>query len=104
MSNTEPNYRKMITWWFAELARESEVDRYLSIFPMLNSRLSKFAIGILLWNLTGKIDINNSEDVGIIQKILNEIAETSKHDLFDETFNELTPEEVIQALGSIKTQ
>lgn len=104
MSNLEPSYRKMIAWWFAELGRESEVDHYVTLFPMLNSRLSKFAVGILLWNLTGKIDINNPEDVGIIRKILNEIAETSKHDLFDETFNELTPEEVIQALGSIKTQ
>ena len=40
-------YRKEIAWWFAELGSESEVDNYLALFPELNSRLSKFAIGIL---------------------------------------------------------
>lgn len=66
MSNIEPSYREIFTWWFAELGRESEVDHYVALFPMLNNRLSKFAVGILLWNLTCKIDINNPEDVGII--------------------------------------
>ena len=42
----EGQYRKEITWWFAELGSESEVDNYLALFPELNSRLSKFAIGV----------------------------------------------------------
>lgn len=88
MSKIEPSFRKVIAWWLAELGKESEVYRYVSLFPMLKSRLSKFAVGILLWNLACKIDINNHEDVDLIRKILNEIAETSKYGLFYETFNE----------------
>ncbi len=47
----EEQYRKEITWWFAELGSESEVDNYLALFPELKSRLSKFAIGLLIWNI-----------------------------------------------------
>ena len=52
----EEQYRKEITWWFAELGSESEVDNYLALFPELKSRLSKFAIGLLIWNIAGLID------------------------------------------------
>ena len=31
----EEQYRKEITWWFAELGSESEVDNYLALFPGL---------------------------------------------------------------------
>lgn len=59
----EEQYRKEIAWWFAELGSDSEVDNYLALFPELNSRLAKFAIGILKWNLAGLININNPDDV-----------------------------------------
>ena len=59
----EEQYRKEIAWWFAELGSDSEVDNYLALFPELNSRLAKFAIGILKWNITRLIDINNPDDV-----------------------------------------
>ena len=59
----EEQYRKEITRWFAELGLENEVDNYLALFPELNSRLAKFAIGILKWNLAGLININNPDDV-----------------------------------------
>ena len=37
----EAQYRKEITWWFAELTMdpEAQVERYLTIFPELKSRL-----------------------------------------------------------------
>lgn len=98
MPPIELKYRKQIAWWFAELGRESEVDHYLNLFPMLNSQLAKFAVGILLWNMTGLIDINNTEDIDRVCKILDSIAETSRYEYFDETFNELSPEAVSQIL------
>ena len=91
-------YRKQIAWWFAELGQESEVEHYVTLFPMLDSRLAKFAVGIMLWNMAGKIDISNPEDVDWISKILNAIAESSKFEDFDETFNELDPESVSHIL------
>ncbi|WP_289288822.1 hypothetical protein [uncultured Muribaculum sp.] len=39
-------YRNEIEWWFVELGSESEIDKSLVLFPELNSRLPKFAIGI----------------------------------------------------------
>ena len=72
----EEQYRKEITWWFAELGLENEVDNYLSSFPELNSRLAKFAIGILKWNIARLIDINNSDDESCIQLILKVIDQT----------------------------
>ena len=45
----EERYRKELNWWFAELTMDPEVqvERYLTIFPELKSRLSKFGVGIL---------------------------------------------------------
>lgn len=98
MKNTE-SYRKEIAWWFAELGRESEVEQYLSLFPMLNSRLAKYAVCILLWNMTGKIKISHSEDVARVKYILHCIDESSLFDRFDNTFNEQTPAEVEQIIS-----
>ena len=91
-------YRRQIAWWFAELGQESEVDHYVALFPMLYSPLAKFAVGILLWNMAGKIDISNPKDVDRVSKILNAIAKSSKFEDFDETFNELDPESVSHIL------
>ena len=95
----EEQYRKEITWWFAELGSESEVDNYLALFPELNSRLSKFAIGILKWNLAGLININNPDDVSRVRLILKVIDQTPGFDFFDNTFNECAPETVCEILG-----
>ena len=92
-------YRKEIIWWFAELGSESEVDNYLASFPELNSRLSKFAIGIFKWNIVGLIDINNPDDVSRVRLILKVLDQTPGFDFFDNTFNECDPETVCTILG-----
>lgn len=95
----EEQYRKEIAWWFAELGSESEVDTYLTLFPELNSRLSKFAIGILIWNLAGLIDINNPDDISRIRLILKILDQTPGFDFFDNTFNECAPATVCEIIG-----
>ena len=95
----EEQYRKEITWWFSELGLESEVDNYLALFPELKSRLSKFAIGILKWNLAGLIDINNPDDVSRVRLILKVLDQTPGFDFFDNTFNEATSETVCEIIG-----
>lgn len=95
----EDQYRKEIAWWFAELGSESEVDNYLALFPELNSRLSKFAIGILKWNSAGLIDINNPDDISRVRLILKVLDQTPGYDFFDNTFNECAPETVCEIIG-----
>lgn len=95
----EELYRKEITWWFAELGAAREVDRYLTLFPELDSRLSKFAVGVLKWNLEGTIDVNNPDDVSRVRLILKVIDQTPGFDFFDNTFNECDPETVCEILG-----
>ena len=95
----EEQYRKEIAWWFAELGSESEVDNYLALFPELKSRLSKFAIGILKWNLAGLININNPDDASRVRLILKVIDQTPGFDFFDNTFNEASPETVCEIMG-----
>lgn len=95
----EEQYRKEITWWFAELGSESEVDNYLALFPELNSRLSKFAIGILQWNIAGLININNPDDVSRVRLILKIIDRTPAFDFFNNTFNECEPNTVCEIIG-----
>lgn len=95
----EEQYRKEIAWWFAELGSESEVDNYLALFPELNSRLSKFAIGILKWNLAELIDINSPDDVSRVRLILRIINEAPAFDFFNNTFNECEPETVCEIIG-----
>ena len=92
-------YRKEIAWWFAELGSESEVDNYLALFPELNSRLSKFAVGILKWEIAGLIDINNTDDVSRVRLILKVLDTTPSFDFFDNTFNDATPEMVCEIIG-----
>ena len=95
----EEQYRKEIAWWFAELGSDSEVDNYLALFPEFNSRLAKFAIGILKWNIARLIDINNPDDVSRVRLILKVIDQTPGFDFFDNTFNECAPETVCEILG-----
>ena len=65
----------------------------------LNSRLAKFAIGILKWNIARLIDINNPDDVSRVRLILKVIDQTPGFDFFDNTFNECAPETVCEILG-----
>ena len=95
----EEQHRKEIAWWFAELGSENEVDNYLALFPELNSRLSKFAIGILKWNLAGLININNPDDVSRVRLILKVLDQTPGFDFFDNVFNEADPDTVCQIIG-----
>lgn len=75
------------------------MDKYLTLFPELNSRLSKFAIGILKWNIARLIDINNPDDVSRIRLILKILDQTPGFDFFDNTFNECAPETVCEIIG-----
>ena len=95
----EERYKKEIRWWFAELCSEGEADKYLALFPELNSRLSKFAIGILKWELGGFINIDNPDDVSLVRLILKVLDQTPGFDFFDNTFNECSPDTVCEIIG-----
>lgn len=75
------------------------MDYYLAFFPELNSRLSKFAIGILKWNIAGNININNPDDLSRIRLILKILDQTPGFDFFDNTFNEYALETVCEIIG-----
>lgn len=91
-------YRKELEWWFAELSSEEQVDRYLVLFPELKTLLSKFGIGIFLWNIKGLINIDNSDDTNLVKKILKTLNQTIYFEWFDNTFNECEPEKVSRIL------
>lgn len=78
---------------------EVQVERYLTIFPELKSRLSKFGVGILLWNMKGLVDIDNPDDVSRVHLILKVLDQTPGFDFFDNTFNECEPETVGEIIG-----
>ena len=75
------------------------MDNYLALFPELNSRLSKFAISILKWEIAGLIDINNTDDVSRVRLILKVLDTTPSFDFFDNTFNDATYEMVCEIIG-----
>lgn len=97
----EERYKKELNWWFAELTMDPEVqvERYLTILPELHSRLSKFGVGILLWNMKGFIDIGNPDDVSRVRMILNVLDRTPAFDFFDNVFNEADPDTVCGIIG-----
>lgn len=97
----EERYRKELNWCFAELTMDPEVqvERYLTIFPELKSRLSKFGVGILLWNMKGLVDIDNPDDVSRVRLILKVLDQTPGFDFFDNVFNEADPETVCGIIG-----
>lgn len=92
-------YFKQMRWWFDEFMASYQVEHYVELFPELNSRLSKFAIGIFLWNMKGLIDINNPDDVNKIHQILKILDQTSGYDFFGNTFNEADPDTVCGLIG-----
>ncbi len=96
---TSEERRKYLQWWFNEVSLTNEVDKYLELFPELDTRLCKFGIGVLLWNNTGKIDIENPDDVSRVRILLKIIDQTPAYDFFDNTFNDDDPDTVSQILG-----
>ncbi len=97
--STSEERRKYLHWWFSEVSLTNEVDKYLELFPELDSRLCKFGIGVFLWNNTGKIDIENPDDVSKVRTMLKIIDQTPAYDFFDNTFNDNDPDTVSQILG-----
>lgn len=92
-------YFKQMRWWFDEFRAGNQVEHYVELFPELNSRLSKFAIGIFLWNMKGLIDITNPDDVGRVRLILKVLDATPGYDFFDNVFNEADPDTVCGIIG-----
>ena len=95
----QEEYRKHITWWLDEFCAGDQVDHYVKLFPDLDSRLAKFAVGIFIWNMKGLIDINNPDDVRKIRSILKVLDQTPGYDFFDNVFNEADPDTVCGIIG-----
>lgn len=95
----QEKYRKHMHWWLEEFGAGDQVDRYVELFPELDSRLAKFAVGIYLWNAKRLIDINNPDDVSKVRLILRVLDQTPGYDFFDNVFNETDPDTVCQIIG-----
>lgn len=95
----QEKYRRHMTWWLDEFCAGDQVDHYVELFPELDSRLAKFAVGIFLWNLKGLIDIDNTDDVSKVRLILKVLDQTPGYDFFDNVFNEADPDTVCQIIG-----
>lgn len=93
------NFRIQIERVLAEYSAERDVDHYLELFPELDCRLSKFAAGIYQWNMEGKIDIENPDDVSRVRMILKVLDYSPAFDFFDQCFNDCSPEAVCEILG-----
>ena len=93
---------KEIKWWFAELCHEDDVDRYLKIFPEFDSNLSKFAIGVLLWEIKGMVNLKDITDVEKIQFILKVLKNSPMaYAIFDNTFCEASFDTTFQLITNI---
>ncbi|MBD5344892.1 MAG: hypothetical protein HDR83_04935 [Bacteroides sp.] len=95
----QEKYRKHMQWWLDEFCAGDQVDKYVELFPELDSRLAKFAVGIFLWNMNGLIDIDNPDDVSKVRLILKVVDQTPGYDFFDNVFNEADPDTVCQIIG-----
>lgn len=95
----QEKYRKHMMWWLDEFCAGDQVDHYVELFPELDSRLAKFAVGIFIWNMSGLIDINNPDDVSKVRLILKVLDQTPGYDFFDNVFNETDPDTVCQIIG-----
>lgn len=95
----QEKYRKHMIWWLDEFSAGSQVDHYVELFPELDSRLAKFAVGIFIWNMQGLIDINNPDDVNRVRQILKLLDRTPGYDFFDNVFNEADPDTVCGVIG-----
>lgn len=95
----QEEYFKKMRWEFGEFLARDQVEHYVKLFPELNSHLSKFAIGIFLWNMKGLIEIDNPDDVSKVRLILKVLDQTPGYDFFDNVFNEADPDTVCQIIG-----
>lgn len=98
----EPRYFREMKYWFTSLIldrRDEKVKQYIELFPELKSRLSKFGIGILQWELRGLIDISNPDDVSRIRIMLRVLDRSPGFDFFDQSFNECSPDMVFEIIG-----
>ena len=93
-------YEREITWWFKEFEFQDRMPEYIELFPELKSRLSKFAIGILQWEMKGFISLYNSKDIRFIRNILREIDKKGYFEKLDETFNDLKPLNLVKLLSN----
>ena len=41
--------RKEMEWWLGEFSAEDQAEKYLELFPEMNDRLWKYAVGIHIW-------------------------------------------------------
>lgn len=93
---------KEIKWRFAELCHEDDVDRYLKIFPEFDSNLSKFAIGVLLWEIKGMVNLKDITDVEKIKFILKVLKNSPMaYAIFDNTFCEASFDTTFQLITNI---
>ena len=95
----QEKYRRQMVQCFDELGAGGQVDHYVELFPELDSRLVKFAAGILGWNMSGLIDIDNPDDVSRVRLMLKVIGQTPACDFFDNTFNGADPDTVCSIIG-----
>lgn len=88
-----------MVWWLDEFCAGDQADKYLELFPEMNDRLWKYAVGVFVWNMEGLIDLTNPEDVSRVRNILKVIGSTPAFDFFDNVFNECPPDIVSEILG-----
>lgn len=88
-----------MVWWLDEFSAGDQADKYLELFPEMNDRLWKFAVGVHIWNMSGQIDISNPDDVSRVRLILKVLGTTPAFDFFDNVFNECSPDVVCEILG-----
>ena len=88
-----------MTWWLDEFCAGDQVDHYVELFPELDSRLAKFAVGIFLWNMNGLTDIHYPADVRRGRVILTVHVQTPGFDFFENVFNDADPDTVCQIIG-----
>lgn len=88
-----------MVWWLDEFNAGDQADKYLELFPEMNDRLWKYAVGVFVWNMEGLIDLTNPDDVSRVRNILKVIGSTPAFNFFDNVFNECPPEIVCEILG-----
>lgn len=74
---------------------DEKVKQYLEVFPELDSRLCKFAIGILEWELGDMIELDNFDDICRLRTMLRVLDKTPGYDFFDAEFNGIEDPEVV---------
>lgn len=95
----QEKYRNYGTRRLEKFGASLQVNKYLELFPELDSRLAKFAPGIFFWNKKGLINIDNPDDVSKVRLILKVLDQTPGYDFFDDVFNKVDPDTVCEIIG-----